>query len=64
ALLGESFTIVPENMINMDYLEKNKVTCIVGNSRPGEEIEDFSLDNFTEEFAKFDELFQKLLSKV
>ncbi|MHA1243103.1 MAG: hypothetical protein ACTSP7_00900 [Candidatus Heimdallarchaeota archaeon] len=64
ALLGESFTIVPENMINMDYLEKNKVTCIVGNSRPGEEIEDFRLDNFAEEFAKFDELFQKLLSKV
>ena len=64
ALLGESFTIVPENMLNMDYLDKNKVTCIIGRSKPDEEQEDFSIDAFQEDFAKFDELFQKLLSKV
>ncbi|MHA1557873.1 MAG: hypothetical protein ACTSPM_13180 [Candidatus Heimdallarchaeota archaeon] len=60
-LLGESFTILPDTMLNLETIAKKKVTCISG---PMDNINDeYRFENFKEELGKFDDLFQILLSK-
>ncbi len=60
-LLGESFTILPDTLLNLENIAKKKVTCISG---PMDNINDeYRFENFKEELGKFDDLFQILLSK-
>jgi hypothetical protein len=63
-LLGESFTILPNHIINHDGLSKGKSICIVGSKRSTDIKDEFDYRNFEEEMSKFDDIFQKLLSKA
>ena len=63
ALLGESFTVLPESLINNEKLAKKKITCIVGSKDLPQSFEKFAIIDFKEELVKFDDLYQKLLSK-
>ncbi|MBK5112323.1 MAG: hypothetical protein JJE41_01740 [Candidatus Heimdallarchaeota archaeon] len=63
-LLGESFTILPNHIINHEGLSKGKSICIVGSKRTTGIRDEFDYRNFEEEMTKFDDIFQKLLSKA
>lgn len=63
-LLGESFTILPNHIINHDGLSKGKSICIVGSKRSADIKDEFDYRNFEEEMTKFDDIFQKLLTKT
>jgi len=63
-LLGESFTILPNHIINHDGLSKGKSICIVGSKRSADIKDEFDYRNFEEEMTKFDDIFQKLLTKA
>ncbi len=62
-LLGESFTILPEHIINHNGYNKGKSICIVGTMDSKETTDDFHVSNFHDEMEKFDDIFQHLLSK-
>lgn len=60
-LLGESFTVLPKTLLNLENIEKKKIMCLSGSL---ENVSDsYSFENFKEEFGKFDDLFQILLAK-
>jgi len=63
-LLGESFTILPNHLINHEGLSRGKSICIVGSKRTNDIMDEFDYRNFEEEIIKFDDIFQKLLAKT
>ncbi|HUU77577.1 MAG TPA: hypothetical protein VMX55_04475 [candidate division Zixibacteria bacterium] len=63
ALLGESYTVLPEILMNKETIEKQKIICIVGSKDDNELMDKFTIYIFKDELEKFDDLYQKLLSK-
>ncbi|MCF2143053.1 MAG: hypothetical protein K9W42_05080 [Candidatus Heimdallarchaeota archaeon] len=60
-LLGESFTILPETIINFENFSKKPI-CIISEKQTTEIKEKYHPSLFSKEFSTFDNLFQKLLS--
>ncbi|MBN1329623.1 MAG: hypothetical protein JXA54_09135 [Candidatus Heimdallarchaeota archaeon] len=62
-LFGESFTIIPNHLINHENINKGKSICIVGSMKHNEFLDEFRSNQFKEEMSNFDDTFQKLLTK-